>query len=62
MRLRNPPAKHAVKAGERLSHEEIARLLERIVENATLLTCPHGRPVAVRFDKTEFEKMFKRVL
>jgi len=54
--------KHAVKAGERLSHDEIKQLLEKIREQDTLLTCPHGRPVAVRFTKTDIEKMFKRVL
>ena len=54
--------KHAIKAGERLSHEEIQTLLERISAQNTLLTCPHGRPVAVRFTKTDIEKMFKRVL
>ena len=54
--------KHAVKAGERLSQEEIRQLLERIASQDTLLTCPHGRPVAIRFTKTDIEKMFKRVL
>lgn len=54
--------KHAVKAGERLSHDEIKRLLEQLREQDALLTCPHGRPVAVRFTKTDIEKMFKRVL
>ena len=54
--------KHAVKAGERLSHDEIKILLDRLREQDTLLTCPHGRPVAVRFTRTDIEKMFKRVL
>jgi DNA mismatch repair protein MutL len=54
--------KHAIKAGERLSHEEIRQLLVKIAEQNTLLTCPHGRPVAVRFTKTDIEKMFKRIL
>lgn len=54
--------KHAIKAGERLSLEEIRQLLTKISEQNTLLTCPHGRPVAVRFTKTDIEKMFKRVL
>ncbi len=53
--------KHAVKAGERLSHDEIRRLLEQISKNESLLTCPHGRPIAVRFTHTEIEKMFKRI-
>ena len=54
--------KHAIKAGERLSHEEIRQLLERLTGQDSLLTCPHGRPVAIRFTKTDIEKMFKRVL
>ncbi len=54
--------KHAVKAGERLTQSEIERLLSRLKERETLLTCPHGRPVAVRFTRTDIEKMFKRVL
>ena len=54
--------KHAVKAGERLSPEEMRTLLERFSENDTLLTCPHGRPVAVRFSKTDIERMFKRII
>jgi len=54
--------KHAIKAGERLSHEEIHKLLDRLAQEDSLLTCPHGRPVAVRFTKTDIEKMFKRVL
>lgn len=54
--------KHAIKAGERLSHEEIRELLEKIAQQNTLLTCPHGRPVAVRFTKTDIEKMFKRIV
>ena len=53
--------KHAVKAGERLSQEELRALLERLREQDTLLTCPHGRPVAVRFSRTDIEKMFKRI-
>lgn len=53
--------KHAVKAGERLSQEEIRTLLERIQKQDMLFTCPHGRPVAIRFSKTDVEKMFKRI-
>ena len=53
--------KHAVKAGERLSHEEIHTLLEQLSAQNTLLTCPHGRPIAIRFSKMDIEKMFKRL-
>ncbi len=54
--------KHAVKAGEHLSKDEIRQLLENMTQQDTLLTCPHGRPVAIRFSKMDIEKMFKRVL
>lgn len=60
--LAQAACKHAVKAGERLDREEVGRLLERIKDSGSLLTCPHGRPVAVRFTKIEIEKLFKRVL
>lgn len=54
--------KSAVKAGERLSREELNRLIEAFRASDYLLTCPHGRPVAVRLTKLEIEKLFKRVL
>jgi DNA mismatch repair protein MutL len=54
--------KSAVKAGERLSSEELHKLIDSFRAGDTLLTCPHGRPVAVRLTKLEIEKLFKRVL
>lgn len=54
--------KHAVKAGDPLTHEEIQSLLDFFVESGTPLTCPHGRPVIVSISRRELEKMFKRVL
>ena len=53
--------KHAVKAGEHLSNNELETLLERLRKQDSLLTCPHGRPVAVRFTRMDIEKMFKRI-
>lgn len=52
--------KAAVKAGERLTPEEIARLLgerERI-ERST--NCPHGRPTSLRIPLREIERRFGR--
>jgi DNA mismatch repair protein MutL len=54
--------KSAVKAGERLSREELHKLIDSFRVGDALLTCPHGRPVAVRLTKLEIEKLFKRVL
>lgn len=61
-KLMQTACKHAVKAGEPITAEELKHLLAALAENDTLLTCPHGRPVAVRFTKLAIEKMFKRVL
>ena len=54
--------KSAIKAGERLSREELHKLIDTFRTGDALLTCPHGRPVAVRLTKLEIEKLFKRVL
>lgn len=54
--------KHAVKAGERISEQEIDALLRAYREDGIPMTCPHGRPVMVRLTKTEIEKLFKRIL
>lgn len=54
--------KNAVKAGYNLSEEEISSLLTQIYKNNTILLCPHGRPIFVKFSKYEIEKMFKRIV
>lgn len=54
--------KHAIKAGQRISDEEIQALLEYYSANGAPLTCPHGRPVMVKMTKKDFEKMLKRVV
>lgn len=54
--------KHAIKAGQRISDEEIQALLGYYSANGAPLTCPHGRPVMVKMTKKDFEKMFKRVI
>jgi DNA mismatch repair protein MutL len=52
--------KAAVKAGDRLSPEEISALLERRHLVADSHHCPHGRPTALVFTKAELEKQFGR--
>ena len=53
--------KAAVKAGQRLTPEEIAALLERRHLVADAHHCPHGRPTALVFTKSELERQFGRI-
>jgi DNA mismatch repair protein MutL len=53
--------KAAVKAGQRLTPEEIAALLERRHLAADSHHCPHGRPTALVFTKSELERQFGRI-
>ena len=53
--------KAAVKAGDKLSPEEISALLERRHLVADSHHCPHGRPTALVFTKAELEKQFGRI-
>lgn len=53
--------KAAVKAGQRLSPEEIEALLERRHLVADSHHCPHGRPTALVFTKSELERQFGRI-
>ncbi|MFH1830707.1 MAG: DNA mismatch repair endonuclease MutL [Pseudomonadota bacterium] len=48
-----------VRAGDRLELQEMAQLV-RDIERENITSCPHGRPAAVRIDKGEVEKWFKR--
>jgi DNA mismatch repair protein MutL len=53
--------KAAVKAGQRLTPEEIAALLDRRHLAADAHHCPHGRPTALVFTKSELERQFGRI-
>ncbi|MBW1805297.1 MAG: DNA mismatch repair endonuclease MutL [Deltaproteobacteria bacterium] len=52
----------AIRAGQRMSHSEIIRLLEQLEEMDLPTNCPHGRPIFRKFSYHEIEKMFKRVV
>ena len=53
--------KAAVKAGQKLTPDEIAALLERRHLVADSHHCPHGRPTALVFTKSELERQFGRI-
>ena len=52
--------KHAIRAGDDVTKEQIAYLIDKMKEGVAL--CPHGRPIIVKITRKELEKMFKRVL
>ncbi len=52
--------KAAIKAGDRLSGEEITALLEQRHLAQDTHHCPHGRPTALYFSREELDKQFKR--
>lgn len=52
--------KHAIKAGDSISNEECAYIIEQVRQGVML--CPHGRPITLILTKTDFEKMFKRIV
>jgi len=52
--------KAAIKAGDRLSSDEIAALLEQRHLAQDAHHCPHGRPTALFFSRDELDKQFKR--
>ncbi len=52
--------KAAVKAGDRLTPEEIAHLLllRKLAEDSS--HCPHGRPTSLLFSRAELDRQFRR--
>ena len=53
--------KAAVKAGQKLTPDEIDALLARRELAHDAHHCPHGRPTALIFTKSELEKQFGRI-
>jgi DNA mismatch repair protein MutL len=53
--------KAAIKAGDRLSGEEISALLEQRHLAQDTHHCPHGRPTSLFFSRDELDKQFKRI-
>lgn len=53
--------KAAIKAGDRLTPEEITSLLEQREMYQDTHHCPHGRPTALFFSRDELDRMFGRL-
>jgi DNA mismatch repair protein MutL len=52
--------KMAVKAGDKLGHAEMERLLQDLAETENPYLCPHGRPITVVMPKADLMRRFKR--
>lgn len=52
--------KSAVKAGQRLHPEAMARLVQQLFDCEMPQTCAHGRPTVVKYSLNDIEKLFKR--
>ncbi len=50
----------AIKAGQRLSVAEMQSLVDRLFACENPYTCPHGRPIVIRFALEELAKKFGR--
>jgi DNA mismatch repair protein MutL len=51
----------AVRAGDRLTPEEIAALVEQRALADDAHHCPHGRPTALLFSRRDLDRQFRRV-
>lgn len=52
--------KAAVKANMALTKEEVDNLMKELLVLPNPFTCPHGRPTAIKMEKTDIEKKFNR--
>lgn len=59
--LHSISCKAAIKAGDRLTPEEITALLEQRELYQDTHHCPHGRPTALFFSRDELDRMFGRL-
>ena len=52
--------KAAIKAGDKLTEEEMINLVDRLFTTSNPYFCPHGRPIIVNLSLDEIDKRFKR--
>jgi DNA mismatch repair protein MutL len=51
----------AVRAGDRLTQEQMASLVEQRQLADDTHHCPHGRPTALLFSRHDLDRQFRRV-
>ena len=53
--------KAAIKAGDKLTHDELQLLVNRLFATEHPYYCPHGRPIIVQMSLEELDKRFERI-
>lgn len=53
--------KMAIKANEQLNFAQMNALLNALRETSMPYTCPHGRPIIIKWSVSELEKLFNRI-
>ncbi|OQB14011.1 MAG: DNA mismatch repair protein MutL [Firmicutes bacterium ADurb.Bin193] len=54
--------KAAIKGNQSLGEEEVIALIDEVLNEGGVSTCPHGRPLMLEITRHEIEKMFKRIV
>jgi len=62
MMMKSYSCRAAVKAGERLTQEEMESLSDQLFATEFPFTCPHGRPTMLRVDLDDLERRFQRTV
>jgi DNA mismatch repair protein MutL len=60
--LRDRACKASIRAGHRLTNQEIEILLQDLSACDEPTRCPHGRPVLVGMGEVELDRLFKRIV
>ena len=55
-------SRHIKLGGQKLTDNEINKLMDEIISTKTPLLCPHGRPIVIKITIQELEKWFKRIV
>lgn len=60
--LHTMACRSAVKAGDFTSNFEMKKFVEKVIFDDNVRFCPHGRPCIREFNRTDLEKLFKRIV